>query len=112
MLRGRTQYTLSLHRQIEGISLEKNALAAIIPDKKTHRQDGKTPYAVSEDFEILFTNEDIADDGFSGYPAYVPVEQPPKGFMRLLYARAPVHTFNRTVNNAWLHTAMPDYLFL
>ncbi|MGW8195652.1 MAG: molybdopterin dinucleotide binding domain-containing protein, partial [Desulforhopalus sp.] len=26
----------------------------------------------------------------------------------LLYGRVPVHTFNRTQNNVWLHHAMPD----
>ena len=28
--------------------------------------------------------------------------------MRLLYGRAPVHTFNRTMNNSWLIAAMPE----
>ena len=60
-----------------------------------------------DDFEVLFYNEDIEDLGFPGVPTYIPVEQVPSGYARLLYGRVPVHTFNRTQNNAWLHQAMP-----
>lgn len=71
-----------------------------------HLQPGKDPYGIPEDFEILFYSEDIEDAGFSGVPKYIPVEEPPAGFYRLLFGRAPVHTFNRTMNNSWLMAAM------
>jgi thiosulfate reductase/polysulfide reductase chain A len=61
-----------------------------------------------EDFTVMLYNEDIADAGFPGFPTYVPVEPPPAGYARLLYGRVPVHTFNRSQNNVWLHNAMPD----
>ncbi|MBU0942973.1 MAG: molybdopterin-dependent oxidoreductase [Proteobacteria bacterium] len=73
-----------------------------------HIQPGKDPYGVPEDFTVLLYNEDIEDAGHPGVPTYKPVDQPPKGFARLLYGRAPVHTFNRSQNNVWLHNAMPD----
>jgi thiosulfate reductase/polysulfide reductase chain A len=47
------------------------------------------------------------DAGFSGAPKYIPVEQPPKGYARLVYGRVPVHTFNRSQNNVWLNNEMP-----
>lgn len=72
-----------------------------------HLQPGKDPYVMPEDFEVLFYNEDLADAGFPGAPQYIPVEQPPSGFTRLVYGRVPVHTFTRTQNNAWLHASMP-----
>ena len=61
-----------------------------------------------DDFEVIFYNEDIEDAGFPGSPTYIAVEQPPAGYARLLYGRVPVHTFNRTQNNVWLHQAMPE----
>nr|WP_321466849.1 molybdopterin-dependent oxidoreductase [uncultured Desulfobulbus sp.] len=66
-----------------------------------HLQPGKDPYG-DLDLEVLFYNEDLEDAELPAIPTYIPVEQPPVGFMRLLYGRSPVHTFNRTINNAWL----------
>jgi len=86
-----------------GLSIEQ-----LIAEDGIHIQEGIDPYGVPEDFTVKFMDEDLVDAGFPGMPTYVPVEEPPKGFMRLLYGRAPVHTFNRTMNNAWLHQAMPD----
>ena len=73
-----------------------------------HIMPGKDPYGVPEDFEVLLYNEDIEDAGYPGAPTYVAVPDNPKGFARLLYGRAPVHSFNRSQNNVWLHNAMPD----
>lgn len=84
------------------------SLAQMKKEDGIHIRDGKDPYGVPEDFEVLFYNEDIEDYGFPGVPTYIPVEQPPAGYARLLYGRVPVHTFNRTQNNAWLHQSMPD----
>ena len=73
-----------------------------------HIMPGKDPYGVPEDFEVLLYNEDIEDAGYPGAPTYVTVPDNPKGFARLIYGRAPVHSFNRSQNNVWLHNAMPD----
>ncbi len=71
-----------------------------------HVQPGKDPYG--KKFDVTFFNEDVADAGFPGAPTYIPVPEPPKGFARLVYGRAPVHTFNRSQNNVWLHNEMPE----
>ncbi len=89
--------------EVAGLSLKQ-----ITQEGGIHLQDGKDPYGVPEDFEVLFYNEDIEDAGFPGVPTYIPIDQPPAGYARLLYGRVPVHTFNRTQNNAWLHYAMPE----
>ncbi|MBN4071703.1 molybdopterin-dependent oxidoreductase, partial [Desulfotalea psychrophila] len=73
-----------------------------------HIMPGKDPYVMPEDFEIRLYNDDIEDAGYPGVPTYVAVPDNPKGFARLLFGRAPVHTFNRSQNNVWLHNAMPD----
>ncbi len=84
------------------------SLAQLRADKGIHLIDGKDPYGVPDDFEVLLYNEEIEDSGFPGIPTYTPVESPPPGYARLIYGRVPVHTFNRTQNNAWLHQAMPE----
>ena len=83
-------------------------LAQVKKEGGIHIQDGKDPYGIPEDFEVLLYNEDIADSGFPGVPTYVPVDGAPEGYARLLYGRVPVHTFNRSQNNIWLNKAMPD----
>ncbi|WP_136796683.1 molybdopterin-containing oxidoreductase family protein [Desulfosediminicola ganghwensis] len=84
------------------------SIAQLKKEDGIHLRDGKDPYGIPEDFEVLLYNEDIEDAGFPGVPTYMPVEPPPAGFARLLYGRVPVHTFNRTQNNAWLNFAMPE----
>ena len=55
--------------------------------------------------------------GFDPIPKYTHHEEPPEGYYRLLYGRAPTHTFGRTTNNpvlietmqeneVWLHTSV------
>lgn len=86
-----------------GLSLKK-----LIAEDGIHLQPGRDPYGVDEDFEVQFYSEDLADAGYPGAPTYRPVAKPPGGYFRLLYGRSPVHTFNRTQNNIWLHNAMPE----
>ena len=44
--------------------------------------------------------------GFDPLPRYTPVDEPPVGYFRLIYGRAPVHSFARSQNNAWLDALM------
>ncbi|MBN1789714.1 MAG: molybdopterin-dependent oxidoreductase [Bacteroidales bacterium] len=46
--------------------------------------------------------------GFDPLPKYTPHEEPPDGFYRLIYGRAPMHTFGRTANNAYLTDLMDE----
>jgi len=46
--------------------------------------------------------------GFHPMPEYTPVEEPPAGMFRLLFGRAPAHTFGRTTNNRFLSTVFPE----
>lgn len=46
--------------------------------------------------------------GYDPLPRYHPVPDPPPGSFRLLYGRAPVHSFARSENNAWLNALMPE----
>jgi len=46
--------------------------------------------------------------GFDPLPKYTPHEEPPEGFYRLIYGRAPMHTFSRTANNPNLTDLMDE----
>jgi thiosulfate reductase/polysulfide reductase chain A len=47
-------------------------------------------------------------EGFDPLPKYTAHEEPPEGFYRLIYGRAPMHTFSRTSNNPNLTDLMDE----
>lgn len=93
-----------LEKELSSVQL---SIDQIKKEKGIHLRPGKDPYGISEDFELLFFNEDLVDNGYPGVPTYIPVEEVPPGYARLVYGRSPLHTFNRSQNNIWLHNAMP-----
>jgi len=46
--------------------------------------------------------------GFDPLPKYIPHDEPAEGFYRLIYGRAPMHTFSRTSNNPNLTDLMDE----
>ncbi len=50
----------------------------------------------------------LADGGFDPLPVYTAHPEPPEGFYRLNYGRAPMHTFSRTINNPNLFDLMEE----
>ncbi|MFH1852598.1 MAG: molybdopterin-dependent oxidoreductase [Candidatus Neomarinimicrobiota bacterium] len=50
----------------------------------------------------------FADEGFDPLPRYTAHEEPPAGYYRLIYGRAPMHTFSRTANNPNLTDLMDE----
>jgi thiosulfate reductase/polysulfide reductase chain A len=90
-------------------SLEKAnlTLASIKAEGGIHLQPGKSPFSMPDDFQVQLFCEEVAAAGHPGSPTYKPAENVPAGYARLLYGRAPVHTFNRSQNNVWLNNAMP-----
>jgi thiosulfate reductase/polysulfide reductase chain A len=65
-------------------------------------------YTDSGKIELVATT--FAQLGFDALPKYVPHEEPPEGYYRLIYGRAPMHTFCRTTNNPNLHAIMKENL--
>ncbi len=66
-------------------------------------------FADNEDYEfdtpsgkIEIYSTQLAEHNFDPLPVYTAHEQPPEGYYRLLYGRAPMHTFGRTTNNPLL----------
>lgn len=58
--------------------------------------------------KILIYCEQLARTGHDPLPRYEPPADPPEGHFRLLYGRAPVHTFARTQNNPVLARLMDE----
>jgi thiosulfate reductase/polysulfide reductase chain A len=60
-----------------------------LPDYEFNTNTGK--------IEIYAT--ELAAEGFDPLPSYTHHPEPPEGYYRLNYGRAPMHTFSRTANN-------------
>ncbi|MCP4198565.1 MAG: molybdopterin-dependent oxidoreductase [Proteobacteria bacterium] len=58
--------------------------------------------------KIELYNEDLKNLGFHPIPEFVPPDEPPSGMFRLLFGRAPTHTFGRTANNRVLAQVFPE----
>jgi thiosulfate reductase/polysulfide reductase chain A len=69
-------------------------------------EDG--PLFPTESGKIELYSPMLKQLGFDSLPRYVPVADPPLGYFRLIYGRAPVHSFARTQNNAVLDALMPE----
>ena len=74
--------------------------------KKLKREYDDLYFLNGEDYEFntntgkieLYSTE-LANEGFDPMPDYMPHLEPPPGYYRLNYGRAPMHTFSRTTNN-------------
>jgi len=58
--------------------------------------------------KIELYSTELANNGFDPMPVYTPHPEPPAGFYRLNYGRAPMHTFTRTSNNPNLTDLMDE----
>jgi thiosulfate reductase/polysulfide reductase chain A len=61
--------------------------------------ESETPEFDTPSKKIELYSTDLAAAGFPPMPVYTPHPEPPAGFYRLIYGRAPMHTFSRTTNN-------------
>ncbi len=86
-----------------GSSLEEMKKIGV---KKLKREYDDLYFLNGEDYEFntntgkieLYSTE-LANENFDPLPVYTPHPEPPPGFYRLNYGRAPMHTFSRTANN-------------
>jgi thiosulfate reductase/polysulfide reductase chain A len=58
--------------------------------------------------KIELYSTSFANEGFDPIPSYTAHPEPPQGFYRLIYGRAPMHTFTRTSNNPNLFDLMDE----
>ncbi len=71
-------------------------------------EDGVAPEFATPSGRIEFHSTQLADAGFDPVPRYRRPAEGPAGSFRLLYGRAPVHTFSRTQTNPILQDAMRE----
>lgn len=69
-------------------------------------EDG--PLFPTESGKIELYSKTLKELGYDPLPVYRPPSDPPPGWLRLLYGRAPVHSFARTENNALLNGMMDE----
>ncbi len=71
-------------------------------------QDGAPYEFATPSGKIELYSNTLADYGFDPVPRYKHHEEPPEGYYRLLYGRAPMHSFGRTINNPNLFQLMKE----
>ncbi len=95
-----------------GTSLEEMKKIGV---KTFERQNGPLYIGDGEDFQfntnsgkVELYSTDFADAGFDPLPVYKAHPEPPQNYYRLIYGRAPMHTFSRTSNNHFLWDLMKE----
>jgi len=82
--------------------------------KKTSRktspyiEPGTTHQFKTHSGKIQLYSHEMAEAGFDPMPVFTQHPEPQEGFYRLIYGRAPMHTFSRTANNPNLVALMPE----
>ena len=73
-----------------------------------YEEDGAEQVFFTPSGKIEFYSPQLAEAGFDPMPIYEAPEAAPAGYFRLLYGRAPVHTFSKTQSNRLLSEQMPE----
>jgi thiosulfate reductase/polysulfide reductase chain A len=73
-------------------------------------EEGAPPVFYTTSGKIELYSQRLAEQGFDPMPTWHDgeVEDPPRGYYRLLFGRSPVHTFSRTTNNRLLSEVMDE----
>lgn len=70
--------------------------------------EGVEPVFPTASGKIEFYSNALREAGFDPVPNFKRPEPPPDGSFRLLFGRAPMHSFSRTQSNPLLHDGMPE----
>ena len=87
--------------QIDFEQLKRDGIL-LAPQKPTVIEDGLDLKIATESGKIELYSERLAKAGYDPVPVFKRPAGPPPGYFRLLYGRAPGHTFGRTTNNRLL----------
>ncbi len=99
------------HRlQAAGYSLAQLKEKGLVkgPQPPLYYENGVVPEFPTPSGKIEFYSTQLAQAGFDPVPRYNRPAEGPPGSFRLLYGRAPVHTFSRTQTNPILQDAMSE----
>lgn len=93
-----------------GLSLAELKKKGVVKGNKKplYIEDGLEPEFYTPSGKIEFYSLQLAEHGFDPVPKFTAPEEPPAGYFRLLYGRAPVHTFAKTQSNPLLSELMSE----
>jgi thiosulfate reductase/polysulfide reductase chain A len=93
-----------------GLSLRELAQKGIVRGEKQpiYFEEGVEPSFPTDSGKIEFYSARLRDAGFDPVPKYKRPAPAPDGAFRLLFGRAPVHSFSRTQSNPILHEMMSE----
>ncbi|MBU0517662.1 molybdopterin-dependent oxidoreductase [bacterium] len=75
----------------------------VFPRQALYFEDGVQPEFYTDSGKIELYSAKLASYGHDPIPVFTDHGDPPEGYFRLLFGRAPVHTFGRTTNNRVLN---------
>ena len=95
---------LTARLKAAGYSLEDLKRDGVLlgPQRPIYFEDGAPAVFDTPSKKIEFYSMQLQTAGFDPVPKYTPPEQPPQGAYRLLFGRAPMHSFSRTQTNPLL----------
>ncbi|MDA3844155.1 MAG: molybdopterin-dependent oxidoreductase [Candidatus Kapabacteria bacterium] len=93
-----------------GFSYERLKKEGVIlgPKKPINVEEGATQDFWTKSGKVEFYSTHLEELGFDPIPKYTKPEQPPSGYFRLLFGRAPMHTFSMTQTNPLLSELMDE----
>ncbi|MBA4136033.1 MAG: nitrate reductase [Opitutus sp.] len=101
---------LRLRVQEAGLIYEELKSKGVITgeDEPLYFETGSPPEFDTPSGKIEFYSDQLAEAGFDPVPRYTPPSAGPAGSFRLLFGRAPTHTFSRTQTNPLLMQMMDE----
>jgi len=93
-----------------GLSLAELKEKGVVKGEKEpiYLGENEDPEFYTPSGKIEFYSTQLKEAGFDPIPKYVKPEAPPAGYFRLLFGRAPVHTFSKTQSNRFLSDLMDE----
>lgn len=101
---------LDIRLKLAGLSLDELKKEGIIKgsEKPIYFEDGADIEFATPSGKIEFYSTQLEQSGLDPIPRYTKHPEPPAGYFRLLFGRAPVHTFSKTQSNALLRDLFPE----
>jgi thiosulfate reductase/polysulfide reductase chain A len=105
---GIQQATWRVHKAGYDCDTLKATGVVVAPAQPTVEEEGLDLTFPTPSGKIELYSRQLKEMGADPVPVYTPVEEPPEGMFRLLFGRAPTHSFGRTINNRLLAEAFPE----
>ncbi len=75
---------------------------------KPYLDNGESYQFNTKNKKVQFYSKELKELGFDPMPKYEPVNDPGKGYFRLVYGLMPVHSHGKTESNPWLNTIISE----